>query len=136
MLRHVRQSHGNQWTCGSCHSTFDSDKGYAVHQRSCGAPDVDIQVASTSSAATADQGSMAESNFVCTMCDRGFTKRCNVLRHIGNNRAGQWTCATCRVAFTREDNYTYHRWTCEFRTTDKRPAESQVSTNIVNLLTP
>ena len=60
------------------------------------------------------------------MCERTFTQRCNLLRHVRKQHAGHWTCSRCSATFTREDNFTYHQRTCEFRATGKRPAETQI----------
>ena len=59
------------------------------------------------------------------MCQRTFTERRSLLRHMRKQHGGQWTCARCSATFTREDNFTYHQRTCEFRATGKRPAPSQ-----------
>lgn len=49
-----------------------------------------------------------------------------MLRHVRTAHAGLWTCSTCKATFTREDNFTYHKRTCEFRATGKRPAVNQI----------
>ena len=59
------------------------------------------------------------------MCQRTFTERRNLLRHVRTQHAGHWTCSRCSATFTREDNFTYHQRTCEFRATGKRPAPTQ-----------
>ena len=63
--------------------------------------------------------------FNCQVCQRTFTERRNLLRHMRTQHGGQWTCSRCSATFTREDNFTYHQRTCEFRATGKRPAPSQ-----------
>ncbi len=63
---------------------------------------------------------------VCSQCERTFTERCNLLRHIRNIHDGVWRCSRCSSTFNREDNYTYHTQVCEFHTSGKRPAEGQI----------
>ena len=141
MLRHVRTKHDGLWTCGRCESTFHSDEVFAVHQRSCGALSTDGQstsstvtadhspdVQSTSSSTMrADQDAMTETSHSCAMCDREYKERYNLLRHVRTNHNDLWTCSRCELTFKRDDNFTYHRWTGEFRATGiKRPSQSQV----------
>ena len=60
------------------------------------------------------------------MCERTFTEKRNLLRHVRNQHAALWTCARCHKTFNRQDNFAYHERTCEFRATGKRPATNQV----------
>ena len=60
------------------------------------------------------------------MCERTFARKDNLLRHVRNQHAALWTCVRCRATFNRQDNFSYHERTCEFRATGKRPATNQV----------
>ena len=64
-------------------------------------------------------------SFPCHMCNVKFAQRHSLLRHVRYQHANLWTCATCKAIFGREDNFQYHRRTCDFRTTGKRPTTEQ-----------
>ena len=53
-------------------------------------------------------------------------QRQSLLRHVRKQHAGHWTCLRCSATFTREDEFSYHQRTCEFRATGKRPADTQI----------
>ena len=45
MLKHVRQSHGDQWACTRCELKFENEKILTEHQRACGVADADVEPA-------------------------------------------------------------------------------------------
>ena len=63
--------------------------------------------------------------FNCDMCSATYVNKQNLLRHVRNAHASLWTCVRCKQTFHREDNFTYHKRTCDFKASGKRPAQQE-----------
>ena len=59
------------------------------------------------------------------MCQRDFTEKSNLNRHVKVQHANLWTCQNCSTTFNRYDNFCYHSNTCNFKKTGKRLQHDQ-----------
>lgn len=49
---------------------------------------------------------------ICPMCQRSFSQRCHLLRHIRVAHNSLWTCSNCKNTYNRQDNFNYHQRIC------------------------
>ena len=71
-------------------------------------------------------------SFCCPMCNKVFTAKTNLTRHVKNQHNNTWTCSTCNSTYDREDNFRYHQRNCSFRCTGKRPSTDQIGAGSSN----
>ena len=50
---------------------------------------------------------------LCPMCQKSFTRRDNLLRHIRIAHESLWTCSKCNNTYNRQDNFHYHQRICD-----------------------
>ena len=60
---------------------------------------------------------VAVMTFLCDICEREFTEKRSLTRHMKNQHGNLWSCHRCNQWFHRCDNYEMHQRTCLCKTT-------------------
>ena len=68
--------------------------------------------------------------FLCPVCSCKFTEKRNLVRHLKQQHANQWSCQRCQQIFNRYSNYCMHERVCLYKANGKRKAEDEASSQV------